>query len=112
VQRGDGVVRVVLTAEERDELELVEVGVETVEVSGELLLGLGIGRLIEELVEDLGLLDALGQLVVELDVRADPRQGAVQVLGPLLVVPDARLAQLPFELVSLRAAPVDVKGTP
>jgi len=112
MQGSHGVVRVVLTAEQGDELELVEVGIEPVEVCDELLLRLGVGRFLEKLVENLRLLDALGELVVERDVRADPRQGAVQVLGPLLVVPDAGLAQLAFELVGLRAAAVDVKGTP
>jgi hypothetical protein len=107
-----GVVRVVLAAEQGDELELVEVGIEPVEVCDELFLRLGVGRLLEELVEDLGLLDALGELVVERDVRADPCQRAVQVLGALGVVPDAGLTQATFEAVSLRAAAVDVKGTP
>jgi hypothetical protein len=112
VQRGDGVVRVVLAAEQRDELELVEVGVETVEVSGELPLRLGVGRLLEELVENLGLLDALGELVVERDVGAYAGEVAVQVLGAPGVVPDPGLAQAAFERTGLRAAAVDVKGTP
>jgi hypothetical protein len=38
---------------------------------GQLALGFGIGGLIQELVQDLGFLDALGQLVEPLDVAAD-----------------------------------------
>jgi hypothetical protein len=112
VERGDGVVGVVLAPQERRELELPQIGIETLEMGDELLLRLGIGRLVEELVEDLGLLDALGQRVVELEVVADVREGAGQILRALRVVPDAGLGRLAFQLVRFRSATVDVKGTP
>lgn len=112
MEGGDRIVRVVLTAEERYELELVEVRVEPVEMGAELFLGLRIGAFVEELVEDLGLLDALRQCVVQVEVASDAGEGPVQVLRALRVVPDVRLGELALELVRLRAAAIDVKGTP
>ena len=78
----------------------------------ELLGGLGVGTLVQELVEDFCLLDALGQGVVQREVGSDPREGAVQVLGALLVVPDPGLGELALQLCGFRAAAIDVKGTP
>jgi hypothetical protein len=60
-------------------------------VGHQLLLGLRVRGLLQELVEDLGLLDALGERVVQLEVGTDLREGAVQVLRSLRVVPDAGL---------------------
>jgi hypothetical protein len=94
VERRDRVVGVVLAAEQRHQLQLVQLRVEAVQVRYELLLRLRIGRFVEKLVEDLGLLDALGEPVVELEIGTDPGEGAVQVLGALRVVPDVRLGEL------------------
>jgi hypothetical protein len=112
VERGHGVVAVVLAAEQGRQLELGHVSIEAVQRGGELALGLRVGGLVEELVEDLGLLDQLGQAVVPLEVVPDRRERPGQLLPAGRVAPDAGLRDLPLELLGLPAFPVDVKGTP
>jgi hypothetical protein len=112
VQRRHCVVAVILPAQERRELELPEIGLQALQGRGELALGLGIGALVEELVEDLDLLEPLGKRVVPLELLAEAGQPPGQVLGPGGVVPQAGLGDGSLELVGLAAASIDVKDTP
>jgi hypothetical protein len=78
---------------------------------GQLRLGLAL-PLVQELVEDLNLLQLLGELLVSIDLAAQARETPVQLLTPRGVVPDVRLGQLSLDLGSLLALPIEVKGTP
>jgi hypothetical protein len=57
----------------------------------ELPLRVGVGLLVQELVEDLRLLQPFGQPVVEVQVPAYPGEVGGQALAERRVVPDPRL---------------------
>jgi hypothetical protein len=73
VEGGHGVVGVVLTGQEGGQLQPVDVRFQAVQRRDELTFGVRVGGLVQKLIKDLGLLDALGELVVALDVRANLR---------------------------------------
>jgi hypothetical protein len=63
---------------------------ETLQGLGEIGLRLAV-PFVEELVEDLGLLQLLGEPLVSIDLAAQAREAPVQLLAPRGVVPDVRL---------------------
>jgi hypothetical protein len=112
VKAGYGVAGVVLAGQERGQLELGHLGLEAFEARGQLPLGLPVARLVDELVKDLGFLEAFGEVVISLQVLADPGQRGGQLLGAGGVVPEAGVGELLLELLGLPALSVEVKGTP
>jgi hypothetical protein len=91
VQRSNRVVTVVLTTQERGQLQLVEIGADPLQRASELALRLRVGALLEELVQDLGLLDPFGQVVIPLQLRSEGGERAGQPLPAAGVVPYPRL---------------------
>jgi hypothetical protein len=112
VEAGHGIVAVVLPAEEGGQLQLGQVSLQPVQGLLQLPLDLAVGALVQELVEDLGLLEALGQGVVAIEVLADPGQMGGQPLAAGGIVPDVGTGELPLEVGDLLPAALDVKGTP
>jgi hypothetical protein len=112
VEAGDGVVAVVFAAEERRQLQPADRGLQLVQGPSEIALDLPVRALVEELVEDLGLLELLGQRVEALDLLSDPGQAGGQLLAAGGVVPEVGTGELLLEVVPFRPAGLDVKGTP
>jgi len=112
VERGDGVVPVVLPTQERGQLELVDLCLEGLNGLLELSLQLGIGLLSQELVDGSGIGQAAFQGVEPLDVGPQAGQARGQDLTTRRVVPQGRIGCLPLQLGRPRALRLDVKGTP
>jgi hypothetical protein len=74
VEARHGIVLVVFAREQRGELQLPDVCLESREQSLQLPLGVLVGGLLEELVENLGLLESLGERFVPLEIRSEPRE--------------------------------------
>jgi hypothetical protein len=111
VDAGHRIVLVVRTRQQRRQLELLDVVLQALQGLSKLLLGLGL-PLVQELVEDLGFLEAYGEALVPLDLCPQAREAPVQLLAPGGVVPDIGLRELGLDLGSLLALPIEVKGTP
>jgi hypothetical protein len=103
---------VVRAREEGDELELLELRIETLEPRGELGREFGVGFVFEELVGRLEILERALEPVVAVDPVPEPGEALGQLLAAGGIVPERRVGRLPFELGELRAGAVDVKGTP
>jgi hypothetical protein len=112
VERGDGVVAIVLAAQERGQLELVDLRLEGLYGLLELPLELGIGLLSQQLVDGSGVGQAAFQGFEAIDVGPQAGQARGQVLATRRVVPQGRIGNLPLQLGRLRALRLDVKGTP
>ena len=112
VQRRDRVVVVVLAAEQRRELELLDVAFELADSAREVGAHLPVGLVREELVHRARVLEASDEAVVPVDLGAQPRERRGQLLAACGVVPERRVGRLAFELGRACALAVDVKGTP
>jgi hypothetical protein len=103
---------VVRPGEEGDELELLELRLETLEPRCELGRELGVGFVFEELVGRLEILERALEPVVAVDPVPEPGEALGQLLASGGIVPERRVGCLPLELGELRAGALDVKGTP
>jgi hypothetical protein len=90
VDAGHRVVLVVRPRQEGSELQALDVVLQPLQRLGEVGLRLAV-TLIEELVENLGFLQPLGELVVPLDLVSETGQPGVQLLAAGGVIPDVRL---------------------
>jgi hypothetical protein len=109
---GHGVVVIVLSAQERLELQAFDVVLEglqgPLELSSELLIVL-VG---EELVHGPSIGEPSLEPVGELDVSPEPGESGGQGLPASRVIPHRGVGSLPFERGYLGALALDVKGTP
>jgi hypothetical protein len=112
VQRRDGVAVVVLAAEERRELELLDLGAEVADEPIELGLEIGVGLGLQQLLDREGVVQPALERTVAFGLGTDPGELGRQALRARLVVPERRIGRLPFELRGAPALGVDVKGTP
>ena len=103
---------VVRAGEEGDELELLELRLETLESRRELGRELGVRFVFEELVGRVEILERALEPVVAVDPVPEPGEALGQLLAAGGVVPERRVGRLAFELGELRASALDVKGTP
>jgi hypothetical protein len=103
---------VVGAREERRELDLLQIPLESRKTRLELLRQLGIGLVLEQLVGRLEIAERPLEPFVSIDLVLQPREPLGQVLRSGLVVPESGVRGLPFELTQLRAFSLDVKGTP
>jgi hypothetical protein len=94
---------------ELDPLELVfERGDVTLELGGQI----GIGGVLQQLVDGGDVLELSLERVVPVDVGSEASQPLRQLLSPRRVVPERGIRCLGLEVRELRAPTVDVKGTP
>jgi hypothetical protein len=105
-------VRVVGTGEQRRELDLLELSLEPVDRLRELLRQFGVVRVLQQLVDRLGVTELALQRVEPLDLSVQPSELRGDLLRPCLVVPEPGIGRLLLELRGPRALAVDVKGTP
>ena len=98
VHRADRVAVVVLTREQREQLEVAEPHLERRQSVDDLLLERLVALVARELRERLEVGELLIERVVELDVVAVPRQLGGDLAREALVVPEVGLAHLLFEL--------------
>jgi hypothetical protein len=105
-------VRVVGAREQRRELDLLEISLEGADRLPELLRQLGVVRVLQQLVDRLGVTELAFQRVEPVDLGVQPRELRGDLLGPSLVVPEVGIGRLLLEPRGLRAFAVDVKGTP
>ncbi len=112
VERGDRVVVVVLAAEERRELQLLEVPRELVDRAAELGGQLRVGLVLEQLAHGARVAQPKDEGVVAVELGAKARQARGQPPSAIGVVPERGVGGLLLELGHLSALAVDVKGTP
>src|SRR5512132_237357 len=112
LDRGDRIVRVVRTGQERCELHLLEIDLERGEGLFQLVLEVGIGGSAQELVDRGGVTESALQGIVAVDLSGQPRELGRDLLPVGGIVPERRIGSLLLQLDQLGTFAVDVKGTP
>ena len=112
VEGHDRVALVVLAAEQRPDLELLDARAQRSDPVFQLLLDARIVFGLRELVQDRQVLVLARELVVGLHVVLEAREARQQRFGGRLVVPEIRCAGFLLELGYRRALRVDVKDRP
>jgi hypothetical protein len=110
--RHDRVLGVVLTREQEQRPLARELLAQRVRLAGEVGLGIGVGRVDEELLELLEVIDALLEGAPGVDLVAQALGLADGLLGGALVVPEPRLDRAGVELRDPRLLGGEVKDAP
>jgi hypothetical protein len=103
---------VVGAGEERRELDLLQILLESRKTRLEFPRQLGIGLVLEQLVGRLEIAERPLEPVVSIDLVLQSGEALGQLLRAELLVPERGVRGQPFELTQLRALALDVKGTP